>query len=554
MIDQPPSADSRLSASFGSAPRRSLKAPRDDRAWLIDPPLDQIAALMERNAQQAEGRRGTIGGAEWRAFAAAAREELLAAAAEYTREFLGAESAARANRGSQRMVLAGHQPGLFHPGVWLKNFVLDCAARQGGATAVNLVIDDDVLRFPSVLVPGGTPAAPTLEPLAFDGPHEQTVWELRPAADRAVFESFAARASQRLSGLIERPLVIDYWPLVVARAAAGCNLGAALAQARRQWEGRWGVETLEVPQSRVCRLPSFRRWVACLLSDLPRLTGAYNQALAEYRRAHRVRNAAQPVPSLAVEDQRYEAPFWLIPRDGRRRRLFARRTAAGIEAADEKGVVAILPPAERDGGAAAAEEIQRLESQGVRLRTRALMTTLWARLFLGDLFIHGVGGAAYDEVTDRIIAGYFGVEPPEFAVVSGTLFLPVASPSGSADEMRRVARQLRELKYHPETAVPPPSDPAARQRWEELAAEKRRVLEGAGPPMSPAARHRAIESLNRALGEFAEAVRGELLDRLETARRAQHIEGILRRRDVPYVFYPASTLREFFGGLLHKNE
>lgn len=556
MIYQPSSSTSncRLSAGSASVARRTLKVPRDDRAWLIDPPLEELVAVIERNAARAESRRGTIAGVEWKAFVAAAREELLAAAVEYTRDFLGDESAARAHRGPQRMVLAGHQPGLFHPGVWLKNFVLDCAARQGGATAVNLVIDDDVLRFPSVLVPGGAPAAPTLEPLFFDGPHEHTVWELRPVADREVFESFAARAVQRLSGLIERPLVLDYWPLVVARASVGCNLGAALAQARRQWEGSWGVETLEVPQSRVCRLATFRRWVAGLLSDLPRFVDAYNQALADYRRAHRVRNAAQPAPSLSIEDERHEVPFWLMLGDGRRRRMFARKTAAGIEVADERGVVAIFPPAERDGGAAAAEELHRLESNGIRVRTRALMTTLWARLFLGDLFVHGVGGAAYDEVTDRIIGGYFGVEPPEFAVVSGTLYLPVDVPVGTADQVRLVAQQLRELKYHPEKAASPPSDSAARQRWEELTAEKQRVLGGGEPPMSPAARHRAIESLNRALGEFAEAARGALFDRRETLRRAQRIEGILHRRDVPFLFYPASTLREFFDGLLHKME
>ncbi len=554
MIDQPSSTDRRTSVRIAPVARRRLTVPRDDHAWLIDPPLDQLAAAAERNAEQAESRRGTIAGVEWRSFAAAARRELLAAAVEYTQEFLGAEAAARADRGSQRMVLAGHQPGLFHPGVWLKNFVLDDVARRVGATAVNVVIDDDVLRFPSVLVPGGTAAAPTLEPISFDGPHEQTVWELRPVADRAVFDSFAARAAQRLSRLIEQPLINEYWPLVVARADAGCNLGGALAQARRQWEGRWGVDTLEVPQSRVCRLPSFRRWVASLLSDLPRLADAYNQALTDYRRAHRVRNAAQPVPSLSSEHGRHEAPFWLVSADGHRRRLFARTTAAGIEVAAESSVVAVLPPADRDGGSAAAAEMQRLEERGMCFRTRALTTTLWARLVLGDLFIHGVGGAAYDEVTDRIIARYFGVEPPQFAVVSGTLYLPVEAPSGSADQLRVVARQLRELKYHPEAALPPPDDPAARQRWEELVRAKRRLIHCGEPAMPPAARHRAIESLNHAMGAFAEAARSALLDRLETLRRAQRIEGVLRRRDMPYVFYPVSTLREFFGGLLHKNE
>ena len=48
------------------------------------------------------------------------------------------------------------------------------------------------------------------------------------------------------------------------------------------------------------------------------------------------------------------------------------------------------------------------------LRPRALTLTLFARLCLGDFFIHGIGGGKYDEVTDAIIRDYFGVEPPAY--------------------------------------------------------------------------------------------------------------------------------------------
>ena len=41
-----------------------------------------------------------------------------------------------------------------------------------------------------------------------------------------------------------------------------------------------------------------------------------------------------------------------------------------------------------------------LPSRGIRLRTRALTTTLFARYVLGDLFVHGIGGAKYDELGD----------------------------------------------------------------------------------------------------------------------------------------------------------
>ena len=53
-----------------------------------------------------------------------------------------------------------------------------------------------------------------------------------------------------------------------------------------------------------------------------------------------------------------------------------------------------------------------LGKQGFKIRSRALTNTLYARLFLGDLFIHGIGGGKYDEVTDAIIRRYYRSSRP----------------------------------------------------------------------------------------------------------------------------------------------
>ena len=58
-----------------------------------------------------------------------------------------------------------------------------------------------------------------------------------------------------------------------------------------------------------------------------------------------------------------------------------------------------------------------------KVRTRALTTTLFARLFLGDLFIHGIGGAKYDELGDEVARGFLGAPPPPFLTLSLTLWL-----------------------------------------------------------------------------------------------------------------------------------
>ena len=59
-------------------------------------------------------------------------------------------------------------------------------------------------------------------------------------------------------------------------------------------EGQWGLQTLELPQSHVCRLPAFARFTACMLADLRRFAAAYNEAVDEYRQIYHIRTQGTP--------------------------------------------------------------------------------------------------------------------------------------------------------------------------------------------------------------------------------------------------------------------
>ena len=94
-----------------------------------------------------------------------------------------------------------------------------------------------------------------------------------------------------------------------------------------------------------------------------------------------------------------------------------------------------------------------LPAEGIHIRSRALITTLWARLVLGDLFLHGIGGAKYDQVTDALICGFFGLRPPGFMVLSATLHLPIQRPTADVERPKDIAAELRRLVYHPERYI-----------------------------------------------------------------------------------------------------
>ncbi len=81
------------------------------------------------------------------------------------------------------------------------------------------------------------------------------------------------------------------------------------------------------------------------------------------------------------------------------------------------------------------------------------MTTLFARLVLSDLFIHGIGGAKYDQLTDELIRGFFGLTPPDYLVISATLHLATSADAVPLGEVRHLDQELRDLEYHPEQCI-----------------------------------------------------------------------------------------------------
>src|SRR4029077_11022235 len=79
-------------------------------------------------------------------------QESLIAAEEY---LIRAGEALPPFNGSSFFV-AGHQPDLFHPGVWIKNFALNGLAKSYGATPLNLIVDSDAAKATSIRVPALT--------------------------------------------------------------------------------------------------------------------------------------------------------------------------------------------------------------------------------------------------------------------------------------------------------------------------------------------------------------------------------------------------------------
>jgi hypothetical protein len=520
---------------------RRLRAPTTDGVWLIDPPWSELPKAVAANIAAGSARFYDFGGTSLAQLSEQARVDLIRDALRDTTQYRDVSSSAL-RAPSSALVLAGHQPEMFHPGVWAKNFALAKLAQAVGGTAINLVIDGDTAKTVSLRVPTGSVEEPRVESVPFDAPGDEIPHEERRVADTDLFASFGERAATTLRPLLPDPLMHGYWPRVRARHAAGvATLGDCLAEARHQLEGEWGLETLEYRQSRMCETPSFRRFALHLLARLPEFHAAHNGALVDYRRRENIRSANHPVPALAVADDYLEAPLWVwTTQNPRRRRVFARRIGGGLELTDRGEFRTRLPLAESDDVAKGIDALQTLAEQGIKLRSRALLTTMYARLVLGDLFIHGIGGGKYDELTDEIVRRFFEFEPPGYAVVTATRRLPIPLPPRSDKSAAELEHELWELAHHPERFLTGSETEAG--AWIE---QKRRWTETAPTRENGRERCHAIRDANAELRKFTKLEASRVAERLVVARRRERTEALLTSREFSSFLFPEQDLREF---------
>ncbi|QEL19034.1 hypothetical protein [Limnoglobus roseus] len=456
---------------------RRLRTPARDRAVLAEPSFDALPDLVEQNRRRLDTDRVQIDGVPLHDIRQLARREILGSV------------------DSKPLIVTGHQPEPFHPGVWVKNFAAAGLAQCLGGRSLNLTVDNDTVKSADLKFPSWDrweatrvrPAAVHVAPV-----RGEQIWETLSPSDEAAFRAVPERVAEGTRVWPYEPILPQAWSRM-----SGTTLAERFTAARRSFEQSWGCDNLELAVSRLCRTQAFQHFARHLRHDHGRFRKAYNAAVRGYRVLHSLRSRTHPVPDLADD----EVPFWRVVGQHRER-----ATAA--------------TPSEQ-------------------LRPRALTLTLFARLCVGDFFLHGIGGGKYDEVTDQIIRDYFDLEPPVFQVVSATLLLPLPHFAATADDVTRQTRLVRDIHWNPHRHLAE-CEPVAH-----LHLRERR------PPD-----HSGRRQQYRDFRILAEGLRPLVQDQLSTAeaklkslREEQSANRVLQRRDYSWLLYPEATLRPFLQGV-----
>jgi hypothetical protein len=323
--------------------------------------------------------------------------------------------------------MTGHQPVVFHAGLVCKYETVQSFADAQRLVAVSVLIDSDegdagAFAYPKLqdanVHAGRWPQLQVAETSWSTSPGLHSHSRLRQTAE---IDAVARHVAEQLRSS-QCVAAATAFESVAAAYLRFAGRGTLLANTAVRRAAGIAPRMLEIPLSVVCRFPEVQFFWRGILEAPREFADCCNATLKQHRERHNIRNEANPFPSLRVSEDGCELPFWIVDQSAGIRRVLDQRAAeSGIPTSDD--------------------DLQWIP--------RGPLISATLRLLFADLFVHGTGGGTYDQFTDELIRTWWKVEPPPFAVVSGSRYLFELERA----EYRRcsdVSARMRELQFHPQ--------------------------------------------------------------------------------------------------------
>lgn len=498
----------------------NLQTPSEDGGILLEPPPREWPRLLEQNIRLAQRQVFSLAGVPAHEAWQRVRTQLLA------------------NKADSGIVAAGHQPEFVHPGVWAKHVAVRCFAGKAGLAGADFVVDNDSPRSTGLRIPvQDDEGFLAMREVGMATAPAGSAYEGRAPVAREQASVVRSQLAAALGPRFNESMMGVYLDGLVDWAGAGDFVDQHLA-GRARIDTSLAADLSEYRVSQVVRGP----FVADLLVNAERFAAAYNESLAEYRRQQHVRSPDRPLPDLQHADGRTETAWWAYRPLQRRRRLWIEPAGESIRFfADETPV-----------GELGRSDLQRDPDATVDclrpwvLRPRALTLTLWARLLACDLFVHGIGGAKYDRVTDGIIRRYYSCEPPAYVCVSATLRSGRPMLPATVQDLAVAGRCVRDWLFNPQRYCSdlPVELLEERTRLIDRSDELRRTQ---GPRTQRREIFAAIRAVNNRLAESRSQVASALIARRELLSRQIKSNEVAAGREFFYALQSRARLERLAG-------
>jgi hypothetical protein len=349
------------------------------------------------------------------------RSELINLATEYTSHIGFSEPSLKTDT---KIIVTGHQPIWHHCGIFAKNLVTDRFARQVDGIAVQLVLDNDICNS-SMFVPkyeGNNLLAYETNPL--EGRHKEIPAEFRHVPSKVQLIRFI----NSILTNSKDSLCSDIWyrelNCIIQNTQLCRNVADLVTQMMSRLYRVLGLKLLYLPVSLMSQSDSFYYFVCSVISEPFGFASAYNQAISSKIKSEKLK-PSQTIRTLETDYLKNiaELPFWIISQKGKRSSLYVnpRNNILYIGSADK-----IIDTIDLSGD----KKLQLLEilrKNQLVIRPKAVTLTLFARLYLADLFVHGTGAGNYEYITDHLIQSYYKIPDTDIGIATATMSLLIDS-------------------------------------------------------------------------------------------------------------------------------
>jgi len=540
---------------------KSFTTPKKNREIFIDPAFEDIPGLIDINKEIFKSYDFNINGMPFSQFREQARSETLKKAGEYSEKIrtlcsnlkiAGTENLSCAKDSytpEKAIIQTGHSPALAHPGVLIKHSLVSSIAKKANGIGINMVVDNDAGNDNCLNIPD------------IDGQNssvERT--EYHPGLRNLAFEEIRYTDSKQLMAFKESVLKAlhdpdmkktfeDFINIAIMLSGETLQFSDLFTFARHAFLTRFGISNLEVPVSLISETDSFLNFFLHITENLKCFVDIYNAKLREYRRLKSISSKANPLPDLMEKGFVVEMPFWMWKRDEPRESIFASvADDSRISIICENKIIEHFDFGGRNRSKENMENLERLKTlitNGIKIRPKAIANTMYSRLFFSDLFVHGIGGAKYDLITDEIIREFFGAEPPEYATISATLHLPYKPFDVSGEDITKLKHVIKDMGYNSERYAS--GEIMEDDGMRSLVNEKNDLIAKASHDTKE--RRLAfsrIKQLNDLMKEKISPLIKEKEKEMDDLEKKIKYNSIVMNRDYPFCLYPEAMLRELF--------
>jgi len=538
-----------------------LKIPQNKQIFFF-PSADKMGSLLEENKKIFSQYSFTILNQPFREVRENCRKEVIRRSLKFSKKF-APDIEGKINPAYQYIIQTGHQPVFFHPGIWIKNTFLNELVKSpllDKCLGINIILDNDICKDLNLYLPAlSSNGNLIVEEVSFLSSTltPNLPFEEYPCPSLELITKFTREVIDRLKPLESENKDIlnnfNSFSRCLKNSSRFCsqnykkaNLGEFLGLARRLYEKEIEPAYLEIPFSQICDSDEFLSFFLEIIKNIKSFSEIYNNKLDEYRKLFKIRNRAHPSPNLMIKKNFMEVPFWIWREGDQRRKIFIlNEEEKNYLYNDSYGKIFHI---ENDGFKSLFSLKTLLKDRGLKIRPKALLLTLYNRLFISDLFIHGLGGAKYDLATDEIIKEFFKAEPPHFLVVSCTLHLDFkSSPDASDFKISALKNKIRDLEFNPQRYVNElPLTKKEKKQIGELAEKKTKLIKKIKKTPSPAEKSKISEEIkviNNFMGEKMGPIKYGLNKKIEKEEEKMKQNKVYIFREFPYCFFSAKTLR-----------